>query len=115
MDRKHGYSNVDIRVFVVDMISVEDIVCITEHLKLTGLFSKTIHSKGSHDLVQGFSGGFIVVKKIASKKNHIDLGLVRNRYRSMQKCEHTSWDFASCMTSSKLFQLSSFRIASRSP
>jgi hypothetical protein len=44
MDGEHWYSNVDIGVFVVDMIAIQDIVRIAEHLKLARLLSKTVHS-----------------------------------------------------------------------
>jgi hypothetical protein len=30
-------------------------------------------SEGSHDLIKGFSGGFVVMEEVASEEDHVDL------------------------------------------
>jgi hypothetical protein len=47
VDRKDGYSNIDVRIFVIDVSesAVENVVGITHQLELTRLFSQAILSK----------------------------------------------------------------------
>jgi hypothetical protein len=75
MDRKDRNGNVDVGIFVVDMreCTFKDRCSIGEEFERTWFHAQAVLSECTHDLVQGLSGGFVVVKEIASEENHIDL------------------------------------------
>jgi hypothetical protein len=68
VDGEDWYSNINVRVFVVDMSesAVENVAGVAEQLKLTRFFSQTVLSKGSHNLVHRLSRRFVVMEQIPS-------------------------------------------------
>ena len=54
--------------------------CIAQHLDLAGLVSEAIHSQTAHDLVHRFARWFVVVEKVTSQKDHVDIAFPRQAH-----------------------------------
>ena len=68
--------------------------CIAQHLDLAGLVSEAIHSQTAHDLVHRFARWFVVVEKVTSQKDHVDIAFPRQAHdfvESLPTVIATNW------------------------
>ena len=126
VDGEDGDGDVDVRVLVVDGRegALEDLVGVGEELDLARLGAQAVLAEAAHHLVERLAGGLVVVEEVAAEEHHVDLvGLERYVRAGARKWGGkgdggqgmlTSSVRARFMISSKVFQLSSLRIRSRS-
>jgi len=85
MDGEDGNGDVDVRIFVVDVVEraisisisgcnaililislpSELLACVAQHLDLAGLVAEAVHSQTAHDLVHRLARWFVFVEKVA--------------------------------------------------
>jgi hypothetical protein len=93
-------SDVDIRVFVVDVVerSIDVstssrnavliqisspsklLACVAQHLDLAGLVTEAVHPQTTHDLVHRFARWFVFVEKVTCQENHVDIAFPRQAH-----------------------------------
>jgi hypothetical protein len=100
VDGEDRNSDVDIRVFVVDVVErpidvstsscnvvlirislpSKLLACVAQHLDFAGLVTEAVHPQTTHDLVHRFARWFVFVEKVTRQENHVDIAFPRQAH-----------------------------------
>lgn len=102
--REDRYGDVDIGIFVVDMVECsisfsswrmlfmafnilpsKSLAPITQHLQLARLLSVAVHAQASHHLVHRFTRRLVLVEEIAGEQDHIDIAFLGQTHNLVKR------------------------------